>query len=323
MNIGFKKKSKFEFKVTIIYMITGSLWILFSDRLAFDFIPGTQNFYLISTYKGWFFVFITGILLYILIRKESIKRNAMQEQLLLANRKANESDMLKSAFLSNLSHYIRTPMNSILGFVELLKYRNLDTEKKEKFMTIIDEQSQELLQLISNMIEVSKIQEGQLEIEEASFSLNSLMRKLYLTFEVKLNRWKPGVTLQCDTTLADKNDFIVSDYAKLFAIFSNLLGNALKFTTFGIIEYGYVRFDDYLECYVSDTGCGISEEKRKYIFDKFLHSNYEKQISNEGSSLGLFLSSGLARSLGGKLWLEYSSSAGTKFKFIIPIKSEV
>ena len=309
-----------EYRLAIIYLIVGTLWILFSDRLVLEMVPDAYHIYLISTYKGWFFILVTSILLFLLVRRESVKRDLIQDKLILANKRAVESDKLKSAFLSNLSHYLRTPMNSILGFVDLLEYRNLDPEKRAKFTAIIDEQSQELLQLLNNIIEIAKIQEGQLEVEECTFSFNEMIHKLQLTNESKLSNWKPGISLSNTIELKDGEDRLLADYNKILMIFSNLLSNATKFTSHGHIEFGYIQVGSEMECYVCDTGKGISPEKKEKILSEFMHSSHILQDVNEGSSLGLYLSSGLARSMGGKLWLDYSNASGTQFKFTFPYK---
>lgn len=320
METNTKKKFTFEFRVSIIYLIIGTLWILFSDLLVLQVASDSYHNYLMSTYKGWVYVVVTSFLLFLLIRKESVKRDMINKELVLATQKATESDKLKTAFLSNISHYIRTPMNSILGFVELLESRNLDQDKREKFLSIIDEQSQELLQLINNIIDAAKIQEGQLQLDETYFSVNELMRKLQFSTESKIYHRKHNVQINLFLELSDEMDQVFADYGKLQIIFSNLLDNAVKFTNSGYIKFGYKVTGNDLECFVSDTGTGISEDKKDVIFINFLHSNHQIQNINEGSSLGLFLCFGLVRSMGGKLWLDSSSKEGTQFKFCFPYK---
>ena len=127
-----KNKIPFEYRITVLYILIGALWILFSDRLVLSLTRDPQEINFLSIYKGWLYVLVTGILLFLLIKKESRKRNNLYNELFLANQKALESDRLKSAFLSNLSHYVRTPMNSILGFADLLQSRNLDDEKRSR-----------------------------------------------------------------------------------------------------------------------------------------------------------------------------------------------
>ncbi|NJK98498.1 MAG: hypothetical protein HC905_29480 [Bacteroidales bacterium] len=131
--MGLRKfKLPSDFKIPLIYVVLGALWILYSDKAMRILITDADLIKKVEVFKGWFYVFVTGILLFLLIRKELSKRNQILRELEKAKLKAEESDKLKSAFLSNMSHYLRTPLNSILGFVDLLKNRNLDDEKREK-----------------------------------------------------------------------------------------------------------------------------------------------------------------------------------------------
>ena len=314
-----KNKLPFEFKITLIYMIIGASWILFSDKLLYSITNDLHQINTISIYKGWFYVLITGILLYILIKREIKKRNDLYNELLASNEKASESERLKSAFLSNLSHYIRTPMNSILGFADLIQNRNLDEEKRNKFLTLINEKSHHLLQTINNIIEISKIQEGQVGIDRRQFSIHSMFHRLILNYEQDIIKKDNGVLLYKNISLTNDEDVMISDYEKLSNIISNLLSNAVNFTEHGEIELGVKVNDNQYIFYVRDTGIGISIEKQKNIFANFLQGQSDIQNISEGSGLGLYLSSSLVRLLGGKLWVESSNEGGSLFCFSIPI----
>lgn len=312
-----KSSLPFEWKITIIYIIIGALWILFSDKMLLYVTNDPQQISIISIYKGWFYVLITGILLFYLIRREIKKQNRLVEDLITANKKALESERLKSAFLSNLSHYIRTPMNSILGFAELIQSRNVDESKRERFLNLINEKSHHLLQTINNIVEISKIQEGQVETKQKLFSINNLFDKLILIYEPELAKKGSQAVLIKNIALNATEDEVLGDFDKLYHILSNLLSNAVNFTKQGTIELGVTFNNDnnIYTFYVKDTGTGISAEKQKKLFVNFMQAHSDIQSASEGSGLGLFLSSKLANLLGGNLWLEHSDEHGSLFCF--------
>jgi signal transduction histidine kinase len=314
-----KIKTPFELKISILYVIFGALWILFSDGLVLQITHDPYKIQTISIYKGWFYVLITGILLYILVKNEIKKRAELYQKLLDANRKATESDQLKTAFLSNISHYIRTPMNSILGFVELLESRNLDDEKRIQFHRIINEQSSQLLELIGNIIEISKIHTGQIEIKNQSFAINQSLNQLFYYSQLLIDELNKPIAIKAICGLNDV-DLLNSDEDKIKHILKELLSNAIKYTMKGEIEFGYINNKDHLIFYVKDTGPGISENIKKHLFNSFMFPVNTELILPKGSGLGLYMSAGLVKLLGGTLWLEYTGPNGSKFCFSIPNK---
>jgi signal transduction histidine kinase len=310
------KNVPFEYRICISYILIGAAWILFSDKLLLKFSKDAFFYNIASIYKGWFYVLVTGIFLFLLIKKEIYKRNKLYDELLVANKQALESERLKSAFLSNLSHYIRTPMNSILGFIDLLQSRNTDEEKREKFLNYINEKSHHLLQTINNIVEIAKIQEGQAKIEETVFSINTMLYKLLSEYEHELSG-KKMLPCYVTTPVKEGEDRIQSDYGKVYLIFTNLINNAVSFTATGEIEIGYEVAGTQIIFYVRDTGCGITDVEQRTLFSNFFRGLESIQKIKEGSGLGLYLSANLCRLLGGNLWLEYSSPQGSKFCFTI------
>lgn len=308
-------KIPFEYRITSIYIVLGALWILFSDQLMSGFTTNSDQILLISTYKGWFYVLITGILLFSLIRKEISARNELYNKLLIANKKAVESERLKTAFLSNISHYIRTPMNSILGFVDLLETQNLDEDKRKLFMSVINDQSQYLLQLLSNIIDIAKLQEGQMAVASKPFSISNMCHRLQTVYEFEISKKKAIQSIDFIPDLTEHSDTIISDQQKIQSILSNLINNAVKHSKGSKIEFGYNIVENNVVCFVSDTGLGIVEEKLNYILSGNMFTNTTYMEANEGMGLGLYLSFRLANLLGGKLWIEYSGSKGTKICF--------
>jgi signal transduction histidine kinase len=313
-----RSKIPFEYRIAIIYVVIGSAWILFSDEIVFRMIKDQKLLIKLSTFKGWFYVVVTAIMFFFLIKREISKRNKIYYDLLVANQKATESDRLKTAFLANLSHYIRTPMNSILGFSELLKQRNLDEEKRLRFLNVINEKSNLLLHTMNNIIEMSKIQEGQIQLTNTEFSINELLKDLTLSYSIELKKRNSNTILHYSLALENGSDRITTDFDKVHLIFSNLLSNAINFTEKGEIEIGYFPETDGILFFVRDTGSGVSEKKRPNLFSSFMNNGGDIQEIGEGTGLGLPLSSNMAKLLGGKLWLDYTGTKGSRFCFNIP-----
>jgi signal transduction histidine kinase len=314
-----KTKVPFEYWISLLYIIIGALWILFSDKLVIEITKDPERIHALSTYKGWLYVAITGAFLFVLIRKEINKRNCLYDELLAANKKALESERFKTAFLSNLSHYIRTPMNSILGFVELMQNRNLNEEKRIRFLALINEKSNHLLQTINNIVEISKIQESQIEIENNKVEINEMLKRLKMSFDPDLQSKGDSIDFYLTLPLETGKDRIYSDYGKIYHILSNLVMNALNFTEKGEIEIGYKCTDGFMVFFVRDTGKGIPQSKHTALFKNFMGTTADFKELSEGSGLGLYLSYHLAKLLGGGLWIEYSNEKGSYLCFKVPI----
>ena len=154
-------KNRIAIKITMLYLALGFLWILFSDQFIYLTVKSADSITILQTYKGWFFVVITSVLLFYLIRKEIHKKEEVEKRLKQAKSKAEEADLLKSAFISNMSHEIRTPLNGILGFCELILDDSFTTEEKKVFVKNLTKNGSDLLKLINDIMDISKIQENQ------------------------------------------------------------------------------------------------------------------------------------------------------------------
>jgi signal transduction histidine kinase len=241
-----------------------------------------------------------------------------KDELKQAKEKAERSDKLKSAFLSNMSHEIRTPMNGILGFSKLLKRPNLTGEDKEKYISIIETSGARMLALINDIMSISKIESGHVEVFCSEMNLNEL-------FDYTYNFFKPEVELQgvqflYKTSLPDQETIINTDKEKVGAILMNLVKNAIKFTKEGTIEIGYKKKDKCLELFVKDTGSGIRPEQMEIIFERFRQGNESHTRNYEGVGLGLSISKAFVELLGGKIWVESTIGKGSAFYFTIPYK---
>jgi len=248
----------------------------------------------------------------------SLHRKQLENELIRAKEKAEESDRLKSSFLANMSHEIRTPMNGILGMTQLLAIPDISNENRVEYVELINKNSETLLNLIDDIIDVSKIEAGQMKIIRKSFRLNSLLDQLYgLFMSSSVFKSKPNLDLIAVRNLPDKLS-IYSDPDRVRQIFINLIGNAIKFTECGRVEFGYQLKEKVLEFYVKDTGIGISKEKQKLVFDRFTQADDSLTRKFGGSGLGLAISRGLIELLGGHIWMSSELHRGSTFFFTIP-----
>ena len=303
------KRVKFEYKITFAYLIIGGTWIIFSDKLLESIITDSHILTDIQTYKGWFYVAFTAILLIFFLKKHLNK-------LRVAQKNAEESDQLKTAFLHNISHEIRTPMNSIVGFSDLLNNPELDFEKRQNYTEIIIQSSDSLLSIISDIVDIATIEAGQAKVIEKVLNLNKLLKQVYDIFILRAQN--QNFSFSYKHSLADDDAFIKTDQVKLLGILSNLIGNSIKFTKKGHIVFGYTKKGNMLEFYVEDTGIGIPSGMHNEIFKRFRQLEYTDEHRLGGSGLGLAISKAYVELLGGKIWLTSISGKGSVFYFTIP-----
>jgi signal transduction histidine kinase len=313
-------KNKIALKITLIYFFIGFLWILFSDQFILS-IAGTDNsITVLQTYKGWFFVSITAILLFLLIRKEIIKKNEVEESLIKAKLKAEESDLLKSAFLSNMSHEIRTPLNGILGFCELITDDSFSSEEKQLFTKNLIKNGNDLLKLINDIMDISKIQENQFDISKKKFNLNNLLDAIYIEYQQsEIKEMRKQVYFDLINEKNNREVELFSDPERIMHIFRNLLNNAFFFTYEGFIRFGFEETESGIELFVEDSGCGIDESSKDLIFKPFFKGK-NLIIGNKGFGLGLAISKGLVKLLGSDLQFTSALNKGTRFYFRIDNK---
>lgn len=313
-------KQKPALKISLIYVFTGVLWILLSGKFVLLFTSDIYKINLIETYKGWFFVITTGILLYMLVKKEISKRTIIEQELIASKDKAEESNRLKSAFLLNISHEIRTPLNAILGFSDLLRRDLIVPEKKDKYISYIKQRGLDLLNIINDLIAISEIEANSISIHKNNFCINQLLDELN-DFYLKLLLLYPDKTIKLKThkQLPTSHSIIFSDEERIKQILNNLLNNAIKFTESGFVEFGYTLKKNKLIFYVSDTGIGISDKNLNSIFKRF--SQIESSLTRNygGLGIGLSISKSLVELLGGIIWIETKEGIGTTFSFELPI----
>lgn len=258
-------------------------------------------------------VAIVGSLTDITIRKQ------VEDELIIAKEKAEESDRLKSAFLANMSHEIRTPMNGILGFTELLKEPLLSGEKLNYYVNIIQKSGARLLNIINNLIDISKVEAGQMEVLLIETNVNTQIEYIHTFFKPEAQ--SKNIQLFFTPGLRNEEANIVTDREKLYAILTNLVKNAIKYTDKGEIHIGYQRKNDVIEFYVKDSGIGIPYDRQSAIFDRFVQADIADQRAFQGAGLGLAITKAYVEMLGGKIWLKSEPHKGSVFFFTIPYKS--
>jgi signal transduction histidine kinase len=257
---------------------------------------------------------------YLIIIGDITQRKMAENQLIDAKERAEESDRLKTAFISNISHEIRTPINHIMGFLELLSIDDIDAETRNEYRNIIYNSSQSLLNSIENIIDIAKIKSGQIKLKTNKVNVNEMLKSVAKLSEeiVKKNNKQ---NLEIRTNLPDDSDdyhIQIDDY-RLKQIIKNLVENAIKFTNEGYVEFGYKQSKNgHLYFYVRDTGIGISQEDFDHIFQNFRQIDYRNTREVEGSGLGLSISKGLAELLNARLELRSVIGKGSVFSLYFP-----
>lgn len=249
------------------------------------------------------------------------------EELLAAKEKAEESDRLKSAFLANMSHEIRTPMNGILGFTNLLGEENLTEEERQNYIRIIQKSGDRLLETVNDLIDVSKIETGQMNVVNSLTDINETLNYLYQFFIPQAA--EKNIELRLNVKLNEGKTKIFTDQVKLNSVLTNLIKNAIKFTHSGFIEIGCHLHESALEkksdgqnemilFYVRDTGIGIAKEHHESVFNRFIQAELGEARTYQGAGLGLTIAKACTEMLGGKIWLESEIGKGTVFYFNLP-----
>lgn len=244
--------------------------------------------------------------------------NERNIQLFASKEKAEESDRLKSAFLANMSHEIRTPMNGIIGFSDLISSSELTQQKRQYYSDIVKNSCMQLLSIVNDIIDISKIETGQIRLSENKVNINDLILFLYSFY--KPVSQKNNISLFQSKNLNDREATIFTDELKLKQIMNNFLSNATKFTHQGHIRFGYQQSNEHIEFYVEDTGIGIAEEDCIHIFDRFAQARQADANQYGGTGLGLAIAKAYIEKLGGSVHLKSEINCGSRFSFIIPYR---
>jgi len=300
----------FEYRLSFIYLIIGGFWILFSDQIAANFSDDENTLTLIQHYKGWFYVLATALCL-LYFSKIHLQRLRRAEAM------ARENEKLKTAFIENISHELRTPMNAIIGFTEIAQTEGANQEEVKQYLSIILKSSKQLLSIVNDVMDTSLLESGNTYIHNEEVPLNQFVYGVRDYFTPLMNE---NVEFKIQTEGTDLS--IITDKEKLTRVFHNLINNAIKFTHKGQIEVGYQVGQEGVVFFVKDTGVGIQPSLHQTIFERFKQAEVELQNRTGGTGLGLSICKEMLSLLGGEIWLKSESGKGANFFFSMPFEQK-
>ncbi len=303
--ILFVKWERIIFTSIVFINVTALFLIEYLYPNSVDKYP-SESTRLIDLYTSMIIYLILGILLL------NMAINFYKHQ----KEKAQLADKLKSAFLANMSHEIRTPMNGILGFTELLKKPGLTGAEQKDYIAIIQKSSNRLLNIINDLIDISSIESGVMEIHSGATNINEQLEFIYQFFHPEADQ--KGLKITYSPDLTNDKAVIITDREKLYAILTNLVKNAIKFTEKGHIHFGYKKKGNYLEFYIRDTGIGIPADRQEAIFERFVQADLSDRMAHQGAGLGLAITKSYVEMLGGKIQVESIEGKGSTFYFTLP-----
>jgi len=241
-----------------------------------------------------------------------------QNELIEAKLRAEESDNLKTAFLANMSHEIRTPMNSIVGFISIMQEENLTVDERREYLEIVKTNGDRLMKTLNDIVDISKIESGQIHINYSDFDINEILSDMYGLFKPEAEL--KGLEYNLSEIVQSDLSYVKTDKEKLYSIVINLIKNALKYTNSGFVKYDFSVSETHLYFSVTDSGIGIPADKMDAVFDRFVQINSTSKKTIEGSGLGLAISKAFVEMLGGKIWVESEEGKGSAFYITIPVE---
>jgi PAS domain S-box-containing protein len=259
----------------------------------------------------------------LIVGRDYTQKKKAEQELVIAKEKAVGADKLKSAFLANMSHEIRTPLNAIVGFTNLMKEDGISETEKIEYIDIVNKSSENLMDLINDIVDLAKIESGELSLAKESYNITKLLKELYLLFEKRM-AIDQKMHLKFYLNVPDEHDVlkVVCDHRRLRQVFINLLGNAFKFTQKGFIEFGYTLEGNQVRFYVRDTGIGIAADKQSMIFEPFRQADESTSKNYGGTGLGLSICKRLIAAHGGNVGLVSEPETGSEFYFTLPLKTD-
>ncbi len=261
-------------------------------------------------------IHLSGVPHIISITRDIEELKEAGRKILQAKEEAEEASKLKTAFLNNISHEVRTPMNSILGFTDLLQSDEFDQPEKDRFIDIIHSNGKQLLSIIDDVLEISRLDSGRIPLNPVTFHLHELMEDLHLSMKDVFVR--KGLQFQYSFNDGGRGDLVIADREKIRQIIAGFIGNAAKFTQNGMVSFGYSRNDKVIEFFVRDTGIGIPPAEHQRIFERFYQIQPESVTSSRGTGLGLSIARGLADFMKGSIRIDSAPGQGSTFFLTIP-----
>ncbi len=306
-------------KITLIYLLLGCAWIAVSDRLLLLWIDDIDTMRLAQTYKGWFYVGATALLMFFLVYRSLHKQNRERDQYLRALKKslakAEESERLKTAFLNNLCHEVRTPMNSILGFSRLLE-ENPSGDNTESYVRHIHQNGNQLMELITDIIIMSSLESGNEDLHQEAFDIATLTEIVKDELETLAKKEEADLHFYCNV----KKDqvIVLADKEKLLHILRHLLKNAIEYAGHGKIECSCQLSGNEIQLRVADNGPGITPEHQGTIFERFRQVLPTEKKILRGLGLGLPIVKAYTELMGGEISLVSEPGKGSVFCIDIP-----
>ena len=260
---------------------------------------------------------VIGLLFFFILYSK--REHELKRELIKAQKEVNKVDELKNAFLSNISHEIRTPMNGILGFSEFLALPNVSDEDRIKYFEVITENTNQLLNVVNEIVDISKVQSGHSDIRMEAVDIDGLLVEVEAEYK-ELAEEKNLKLMFFNSRVVDS---VYADRQYLLKIFRKLMDNAIKFTHDGRVEIGYYKKGDFVEFYIKDTGIGISKDLFSIIFDNFRQGQESDIRQYGGLGLGLSITKAFVKSMGGIVWVESKEDEGSCFYFTLPYKEQL
>ncbi|KPU43852.1 sensory/regulatory protein RpfC [Oxobacter pfennigii] len=316
---GDKTYNFIPLRISLLYFMLSFLWIFLSDNLVSSFVTDKDALTAASTYKGWFYVAVIAVVLYVLLSRAFKRVTKTEKELTEAKEQADAANKSKSMFLANMSHEIRTPLNGMLGMIQLAQLAKTN-EDREECLDLAKKSADSMLRVINDILDYSRIEAGKVIIEKSKFSVEDVVNEVVSLFSV--------AALQKGLKIETKMDFeapgyAVGDNVRLRQVLSNLVGNAVKFTDKGSITVivetvSRSSRNTLLKFIVKDTGIGISQDNIKNLFRSFsqVEESYTRRYG--GTGLGLAISKGLVETMGGTIGVESVEGVGSRFYFTLP-----
>jgi PAS domain S-box-containing protein len=254
------------------------------------------------------------------ISRDITRLKQVHEELIKANIEAETSNRLKSSFLANISHEIRTPLNSVVGFSNLLLANDIPNSVKEEYIENINHNSEKLLQIIGDIIDLSRLESSQIEITYEEASLSSIVNEIIEEARQVIRRNEKSIILNVKNHFEDNGDLIFTDRIWLKRVLNHLMDNAIKFTLDGSVEFSYSRENDNILFKITDTGIGINKENLGRIFEEFRQEIDGHHRPFEGLGIGLTLAKEVIERMGGKIFVQSEKGIGSEFSFSIPFR---